>query len=138
MNLKRIEKLKEGESWTSFKGEDKQLIAPCHQKSSGKKFTGVYARMSWKDVAPTITTHCIGLSNGRFGHPEQNRAISLREAALLQSFPITYNFIENKQNYNIGNLARHIGNAVPPKLGEVIAKSIKQHIKNSNYGKKCS
>lgn len=126
INLRRVQALKEGQSWTSF--EDKDLISPCHKSGQGKKFTSVYARMNWNDIAPTITTHCIGLSNGRFGHPEQNRAISLREAALLQSFPYTYQFVEPGQPYNMGTVARHIGNAVPPKLGEAIAKSIELHI----------
>lgn len=126
MNLRRIQALKEGQSWTSF--VDKDLVAPCHKSENGKTFTAVYGRMNWNEVAPTITTHCIGLSNGRFGHPEQNRAISLREAALLQSFPDTYQFVLPGQPYNMGAVARHIGNAVPPKLGEAIAKSIELHI----------
>lgn len=126
LNLRRIKALKEGESWTSF--EDQDLVAPCHKAENGKKFTSVYGRMSWNDVAPTITTHCIGLSNGRFGHPEQDRAISLREAALLQSFPASYQFVSATYPFSVGAIARHIGNAVPPRLGEVIAKSIKLHI----------
>jgi DNA (cytosine-5)-methyltransferase 1 len=126
MNLRRVQALKEGKTWTSF--EDSDLIAPCHKSENGKKFTGVYGRMSWKEVAPTITTHCIGLSNGCFGHPEQDRAISLREAALLQSFPKDYEFIAPLDSSNMTSLARHIGNAVPPKLGEAIAKSIELHI----------
>jgi DNA (cytosine-5)-methyltransferase 1 len=126
MNLRRVKALKEGKTWTSF--EDTDLIAPCHKSNNGKKFTSVYGRMSWNEVAPTITTHCIGLSNGRFGHPEQDRAISLREAALLQSFPKEYEFLAPSQSYNVATLARHIGNAVPPKLGEAIAKSIERHI----------
>lgn len=126
LNLKRIQTLKEGESWTSFTNPD--LITPCHKSDKGKTFTSVYGRMRWQETAPTITTHCIGLSNGRFGHPDQDRAISLREAALLQGFPKTYRFMDESKTFNIATLARHIGNAVPPKLGEVIATSIQQHI----------
>ena len=84
--------------------------------------------MRWDAVSPTITTHCIGLSNGSFGHPEQDRAISLREAALLQSFPLTYQFSEQDKSFNMAAIARHIGNAVPPQLGAIIAKSIELHI----------
>lgn len=126
INLRRIKSIKEGQTWTSFK--DLDLIAPCHLSDAGKKFTSVYGRMRWDDVAPTITTHCIGLSNGCFGHPDQNRAISLREAALLQSFPKTYRFAEDGQVFNMAAIARHIGNAVPPLLGVAIAKSIEKHI----------
>jgi DNA (cytosine-5)-methyltransferase 1 len=126
LNLKRIQALKEGQTWTSFK--DDTLIAPCHKSETGNAFTAVYGRMCWNETAPTITTHCIGLSNGRFGHPSQDRAISLREAALLQSFPKTYRFVSDSHTLPLATLARHIGNAVPPKLGEAIAKSIQQHI----------
>ena len=84
--------------------------------------------MKWDEVSPTMTTYCTGLSNGRFGHPEQDRAISLREAAILQSFPETYKFIAPDKDFSVQALARHIGNAVPVKLGIAIAKSIKNHI----------
>ncbi|TAE21653.1 MAG: DNA cytosine methyltransferase [Cytophagales bacterium] len=130
INLRRIKSLKQGENWTKL---DSDLISPCHKKENGKTFTVAYGRMRWNEQAPTITTHCIGFSNGRFGHPVQNRAISLREAALLQSFPSKYDFIEDTEKMNVGTLARHIGNAVPPKLGAAIARSIKRHI--DGYGK---
>jgi DNA (cytosine-5)-methyltransferase 1 len=76
-----------------------------------------------------MTTHCTGLGNGRFGHPEQDRAITLREAALFQTFPMHYKFFESLDKYNPSVICRQIGNAVPPKLGQVIAKSIKEHLK---------
>src|SRR3546814_2923934 len=66
---------------------DEDLIAECHRRDSGKSFRSVYGRMRWEDVAPTMTTLCYGFGNGRFGHPEQDRAISLREASLFQTFP---------------------------------------------------
>ena len=69
------------------------------------------------------------LSNGRFGHPVQDRAISAREAALFQTFPISYKFFENEDSVSLTKASRYIGNAVPPKLGEVIAKSIIYHLK---------
>ena len=84
--------------------------------------------MKWDDVAPTMTTYCTGLSNGRFGHPEQDRAITLREAALLQSFPMDYKFFNSTETLSTPSIARHIGNAVPVELGVAIAKSIKKHI----------
>lgn len=75
-----------------------------------------------------MTTHCTGLGNGRFGHPEQDRAITLREAALFQTFPIDYKFYESLDTFRPSIVCRQIGNAVPPKLGQVIAKSIKNHL----------
>jgi DNA (cytosine-5)-methyltransferase 1 len=75
-----------------------------------------------------MTTHCTGLGNGRFGHPEQDRAITLREAALFQTFPKEYKFFEAMDTFHPSVICRQIGNAVPPKLGQVIAKSVKEHL----------
>jgi DNA (cytosine-5)-methyltransferase 1 len=86
--------------------------------------------MSWDEPSPTITTQCSGLGNGRFGHPEQDRAISLREAALLQTFPRSYKFVPPRTKVNNHIIARHIGNAVPVRLGVIIARSIKKHLEN--------
>jgi len=83
--------------------------------------------MSWDDVSPTITTQFFNYGSGRFGHPEQNRALSVREGALLQTFPENYDFGEVTSMATIG---KHIGNAVPPRLGQVIGETIKEHIKN--------
>ena len=85
--------------------------------------------MTWEEPAPTMTTLCTGIGNGRFGHPVQNRAISAREAALFQTFPTTYKFFPNEQEVYLTKASRYIGNAVPPRLGEVIAESIKKHIR---------
>ncbi|MES2574070.1 MAG: DNA cytosine methyltransferase [Bacteroidota bacterium] len=126
INKKRIQATKEGGSWKDW---DESLWLECHKKESGKQFGSVYGRMKWNDVAPTMTTYCIGLSNGRFGHPEQDRAISLREAALIQSFPENYKFIDPNTEFSSPKIARQIGNAVPVGLGIAIAKSIKNHIK---------
>ena len=105
------------------------LRLECHKKASGKTYEHtVYGRMRWDEPAPTMTTQCIGLGNGRFGHPEQNRAISLREAALIQTFPKDYKFVKDTSNFIIRDVARFIGNAVPVKLGEVIGESIKRHL----------
>ena len=125
MNLKRIQHSKPGGTWRDW---PKELQLTCHKKASGSSYVSVYGRMSWDRPAPTMTTHCIGLGNGRFGHPEQDRAISLREASLIQTFPLNYKFVKKKETLAVRNLARHIGNAVPVKLGQVIAKSIKKHI----------
>jgi len=129
LNLKRIKATPHNggnsDSWS------KDLILECHKKKSGKTYSGtVYGRMSWDKPAPTMTTQCIGLGNGRFGHPEQDRAISLREAAIFQTFPKKYIFIDPSESVVVSHLAKFIGNAVPVKLGSVIGKSIKEHLKN--------
>lgn len=126
LNKKRIMATPKGGRWRDWK--DKSLLLACHKKASGKAFGSVYGRMEWDNVSPTLTTCCVGLSNGRFGHPDQNRAISLREAAILQSFPPKYKFVDKSIPFSSTLLARHIGNAVPVQLGKVIAKSIKNHL----------
>ncbi|MFH1224236.1 MAG: DNA cytosine methyltransferase [Candidatus Diapherotrites archaeon] len=131
LNKKRIVATPMGGGWRDW---DKTLVLSCHKKKGGKSFGSVYGRMNWDGASPTITTQCIGLGNGRFGHPEQDRAISLREAAILQSFPKSYKFIDPKDKYMITRLARHIGNAVPVKLGRAIAKTVRAHIGGVNYG----
>lgn len=125
INLERVKLTPYGGGWKDWPDS---FMLECHKKESGKSFGSVYGRMVWEKPAPTITTQCTGLGNGRFGHPVQDRAISLREAALLQSFPITYQFFKNEREIAITKVSRYIGNAVPPKLGEVIAKSIMRHI----------
>lgn len=80
--------------------------------------------MEWDKPAPTMTTLCNGYGNGRFGHPEQNRGISLREAAIFQSFPETYRFAREGEKVVVRTVARLIGNAVPPKLGEAVARAL--------------
>lgn len=125
LSKKRIKASRVGKTWKDW---DEELKLNCHKEKGGKMYTSVYGRMRGNEVAPTITTYCIGLNNGRFGHPKQARAISLREAAILQSFPEKYNLIDEKANFSSSNIARHIGNAVPVLLGKAIAKSIKKHI----------
>ncbi|MGV5432028.1 DNA cytosine methyltransferase [Pseudomonas aeruginosa] len=125
INLKRIKVSKPGGTWRDW---PEYLLAECHRKESGKTYSGVYARMEWDKPAPTMTTQCYGFGNGRFGHPEQDRAISLREAAILQSFPMDYAFIPQDGEVSFKVLGRLIGNAVPVDLGRAIARSIKQHI----------
>lgn len=108
------------------------LKLPCHRKKSGHTYRRtVYGRMRWNEPAPTMTTQCTGLGNGRFGHPSQDRAISLREAAIFQTFPKNYRFVEPGKPIITRDVAKFIGNAVPVKIGSVIGKSIKQHVKEN-------
>ncbi|MDR1482190.1 MAG: DNA cytosine methyltransferase [Synergistaceae bacterium] len=124
-NLKRIRQSKQGGTWRDW-SEDLRL--PCHRKESGKTYASIYGRMSWDKPAPTITTQFYGYGNGRFGHPEQDRALSLREGAMLQSFPENYAFIEPGKTFNRHHVGTHIGNAVPVLLGKAIGKSITAHL----------
>ena len=123
INVKRIQQSKPGGSWKDW---DEELITPCHKKKSGERYQSVYGRMSWESPAPTMTTQCFGYGNGRFGHPTQDRAITLREAAIFQSFPLDYKFVPKGKNVIMKTIGRLIGNAVPVKLGEVIGKTIIQ------------
>ena len=121
INLKRIKQSTPSGTWRDW---DKSLLPECYKKESGKTFCSVYGRMSWDNVSPTITTQFYGYGSGRFGHPEQDRAISLREGALLQTFPMGYDF---GKKITFSTLGKHIGNAVPPKLGRVIGNAILRH-----------
>jgi DNA (cytosine-5)-methyltransferase 1 len=132
ISMKRIQVTPEGGGWKNW---DKELVADCHKKVGGKAFGSAYGRMSWDDVAPTMTTCCIGYNNGRFGHPEQDRAITIREAAILQSFPEDYDFIDPQIPFSAGRIARQIGNAVPVLLGQAVAKSVALHIEKAKNGK---
>jgi DNA (cytosine-5)-methyltransferase 1 len=125
INKKRIVASKPGGTWRDW---DPSLRAKCHMLDSGASYPSVYGRMEWDKVAPTITTQCFGYGNGRFGHPEQNRAISLREAAMLQTFPRDYRFVADGEKVRFSHLGRLIGNAVPVRLGEVIAETLMGHV----------
>ncbi|MFV8308956.1 DNA cytosine methyltransferase [Mycobacteroides chelonae] len=123
-NLERIRHSKPGGTWRDW---PEGLQAACHQKNTGATYSSVYGRMSWDEASPTITTQCFGYGNGRFGHPQQDRAISLREAAILQTFPPRYKFIHPDQPVRFNVLGRLIGNAVPVRLGEVVGKVMVNH-----------
>jgi len=125
INTKRIQCSIPGGTWKDWPEE---LILPCHKRKSGRTYPSVYGRMKWDDVAPTITTQFTAYGTGRFGHPEQDRALTLREGAVLQTFPQDYEFCEPNQPVVIKKIARHIGNAVPPRLGEIIGISIKEQL----------
>ena len=124
INIQRIQHSIPGGTWRDW---PESLVLDCHKKDSGQTYSAVYGRMRWDDVAPTITTQFIGYGTGRFGHPEQDRALTLREGAMLQTFPRGYSFVPQGETVVLKNIARHIGNAVPPRLGEVIGLSIKSH-----------
>lgn len=121
-NLNRIRHSLPGGTWRDW---PEDLVLECHKKDTGKSYSAVYGRMQWDDVAPTITTQFIGYGTGRFGHPVQDRALTLREGAMLQTFPENYSFVPDGEPVVLKKVARHIGNAVPPRLGEVIGLSIK-------------
>lgn len=127
-NLKRIRQSEPGGTWRDW---DDELILDCHKKDSGNSYASVYGRMEWDKPSPTITTQFYGYGSGRFGHPEQDRAISLREGAMLQTFPKDYSFIEEDQDeIHYNQIGRFIGNAVPVRLSEVIGESINNHLKH--------
>jgi DNA (cytosine-5)-methyltransferase 1 len=114
MNLKRIRSTPEGGDRRNW---PKKLLLECHSQHKGH--TDVYGRMSWDKPASGLTTRCISYSNGRFGHPDQDRAISVREAACLQTFPRSFRFSGSPTSK-----ARQIGNAVPPLMAQRIVEAL--------------
>ncbi len=122
-NMQRIRASKPGGTWRDW---PPRLLSKCHERTTGKTYPAVYGRMVWDQPSPTITTQCYGFGNGRFGHPEQDRAISLREAALLQSFPDYYYFLPSNETPNFSEIGRWVGNAVPVRLAEAIGNSIQR------------
>jgi len=116
------------ESWPA------KLALECHRDVRGARYYSIYGRMWWDKPAPTMTTLCNGIGNGRFGHPTQDRAITLREAALLQTFPRDYEFWPKDDELKAKAVARLIGNAVPPLLGEVLGKRLMKHVRE--FGKR--
>jgi len=129
LNLKRIRASKPGGTWHDW---PEDLRADCHKKESGASYKSVYGRMQWSEPSPTITTLFHGFGNGRFGHPEQDRALTLREGAMLQTFPETYAFAEHGAPISFDAIGRHIGNAVPVDLGRVIGRSIARHLASTS------
>lgn len=121
-NLSRLE-LTPLDGGTRSAWQDTEWQLDVYKRNADDKrfsFRDVYGRMFWDKPAPTITTRFHSLSNGRFGHPEQHRAISLREGATLQTFPLDYVFNAEA----VADKARLIGNAVPPELARRIGESI--------------
>ncbi len=124
-NLARIKNSRPGRTWRDW---PKAMRVKCHMSETGKTYPSVYGRMSWDKPSPTITTQFYGFGNGRFGHPDQHRAISLREGALLQSFPPDYRFVPAGKRISFREVGRLIGNAVPPNLAYAIGVAIHDHI----------
>jgi DNA (cytosine-5)-methyltransferase 1 len=125
INLRRIKASRPGGTWRDW---PISLRAKCHTTESGRTYSAVYGRMEWDKPAPTLTTQFYGYGNGRFGHPEQHRAITLREGALIQGFPLNYKFAQSSNEIEFSALGRLIGNAVPVDLAYHIGKSIKTHV----------
>ena len=105
---------------------DTSILLKCHQEKPDSH-TDVFGRMAWDKPAPTLTSRCADIYSGRFVHPKQDRGLSLREAAALQTFRDDYEFFGT----SISGIARQIGNAVPVKLATVIGKSILKHIEEN-------
>jgi len=132
-NLARIKASKPNGTWQDW---NESLKLDCQKKDTGSTYKSVYGRMSWEEPSPTITTQFFNYGTGRFGHPEQNRPLTIREAAILQTFPGNYIFAPEDGAVSMNKLGIHIGNAVPPELGEVIGKSIMAHIKKVECDKR--
>lgn len=125
INMQRMRASKPGGTWRDW---PQDLRAPCHVRETGASFSSVYARMREDKASPTMTTQFYNFGAGRFGHPTQNRALTPREAAILQSFPKNYEFMADGQEIYMEKLGRMIGNAVPPKLGEAIGRTFVRHV----------
>jgi DNA (cytosine-5)-methyltransferase 1 len=131
INMKRMQASKPNGTWLDWSEE---LKLACHVKSTGASYKSVYGRMSWNEPSSTITTQFYNFGTGRFGHPKQDRALTIREAAILQTFPENYKFYKNENEVFIKRLGVHIGNAVPVDLGYIIGKSIIAHLEG-HHGK---
>ncbi len=122
-NVKRIKVAKAGKTWTSI---PERLRPSCHQ-GGYEGFTNVYGRMKWDQPSPTITGGCTTFSKGRFGHPIQDRTISVREAALLQTFPENYRF-DTPYMEHVCNV---VGNALPPDFAEAVSRQCQMGLMHS-------
>jgi DNA (cytosine-5)-methyltransferase 1 len=122
INKKRLEKVsKNGGNRFGF-ANDPELQLKCFI-GKDESFRDTFGRLWWDKPAPTITTKFFSISNGRFVHPEEDRALSIREGATLQSFPLTFKF----EGTSIANIARMVGNAVPPKYATAIGQAINKN-----------
>ena len=119
LNLKRIRATPPGGGWRDLPSD----LMPASRQSGFNGFTDVYGRLKWDAPAPALTTRCISYSNGRFGHPEQDRAISVREAASLQTLPPRFILTGN-----LNSQARQVGNAVPPLLAQRFGECLTGHL----------
>jgi DNA (cytosine-5)-methyltransferase 1 len=119
LNLRRVKATPEGGTRRDWPDA---LWLDCH-RGRETSYTDTYGRLRWDDPAPALTTRCISYSNGRFGHPVQDRAISPREAAAIQTFPDEFVFTGGPTS-----MARQIGNAVPPRLARVFGEAIRSRL----------
>lgn len=126
-NLRRIRQSEPGGTWRDW---DDELKLACHTRESGRSYSGVYGRMDWEEPGPTVTTQFYNLGSGRFGHPEDDRALSLREGALLQTFPEDYRFVPPDENVQMTKVGVMVGNAVPVDLGKAVGESILTHLRS--------
>jgi len=124
-NYKRICIIKPGDTWKKLPPE---LLAPRQKKPDYDVYLDAFSRLFWDKPAKTITTRFTYYGGGFFGHPEQNRGLSMREGALLQGFPGDYVFTTPGEPVYTENISRLIGNAVPPPLAYAIGKSILHHL----------
>ncbi len=130
-NLERIDNMEPGGDWRLWEEKGREdLLADCHKKDSGRSYKAPYSRMVGDEPAPTITTQFYNYGSGRFGHydTDQNRALTLLEGAILQTFPEDYEFYDEWDDVGVSNLGRLIGNAVPPLLGKHIGEAIMSHV----------
>lgn len=127
INLKRIQCIKAGQGRNDWPEE---LRLKCHEKHKGH--SDVYGRLDWDAPSVTLTTKCINISNGRFGHPEQDRALSIREAACLQTFPKNFKFMGS----SLTEMAKQVGNAVPVELARIFGNMFMEHITQYKRGEK--
>lgn len=141
---RNIERMKQSEPGGTWKDWDDELVTEAHRRRSGRKYTSCYGRMEWDELAPTITTEFYNYGSGRFGHPDydyenpensQNRALSFREGALIQTFPMDYEFPDPDGGISRDSLGDLIGNAVPVRLAEIIGESIQEHLEQTGNGR---
>lgn len=129
LSKKNIERIKSSTPGGTWKDWPEDLLLDCHKRSSGKNYGSTYGRMEWDKPAPTMTTQFYNYGSGRFGHPTQDRALSLREGALIQGFPDHYKFEPEGETDSFQNVGRLIGNAVPPLLGKLVGSSIMHQLR---------
>ena len=121
-NLERLRASSAGATWQKI---PERLRPACH-RDGYLGFTNVYGRMKWDRPAPTITAGCTTFSKGRFGHPDADRTISVREAALLQTFPLGYR-LDTPYMDHVCNM---IGNALPCDFAEAVSRQCAQQLRS--------
>lgn len=132
LNMRRMRASRPGGTWRDWPAG---LRADCHRRASGAKYLSVYGRIAWDEPAPTLTTQFYRYGSGRFGHPDQDRGLSLREGALLQGFPPGYEFMPDGDTARFSHLGRLIGNAVPVQLGCEIGRCVVDHARRRRTGR---